>query len=140
MFIHTILQAFSPESPRTLTPLQLLNAWAPPIVWAVTIYLFSANSVLPGFSESLPDFVFKKSAHMFVYAVLYLLIHRALCLGLHTKSTTLRWKIAVFVCMIYALTDEFHQMLVPGRYGTFRDIGFDMLGVTTVLLKQHKYL
>lgn len=140
MHTQAFFKLFSPKYPGSLSIWGLLNAWLPPVIWAGSIFFLSSNGTLPGFDESIPDFIFKKSAHMFVYAGLYLLTHRALFLTVPTKSYIRSWKIAVFVCMIYACTDEFHQLLVPGRYGTLRDVGYDMLGVTTVLLKQHGYV
>ena len=140
MFIQALFRAFSPNYRPSRTLFSLLDAWLPTLLWAGLIYLFSANSVLPSFTQSLPDFIFKKSAHMFVYAVLYLLSYRAIRLTVSPKRHRIHWMLAVVVCMMYAVSDEFHQLLVPGRYGTLRDIGFDMLGVSTALLLQHRYL
>ena len=140
MSIHVLFRAFSPNYRPSRTLFSLLDAWLPTLLWVGLIYLFSANSVLPSFTQSLPDFIFKKSAHMFVYAVLYLLSYRAIRLTVSPKRHTIHWLLAVVVCMIYAVSDEFHQLLVPGRYGTLRDIGFDMLGVSAVVLLQHRYL
>lgn len=115
-------------------------AYSLPIVWASFIYFLSAQEVLPGFSVSIYDFIFKKSAHMFVYAVLYILLFRAYKKTNHTKITKKHYFVPVVISLIYALVDELHQSMVPGRYPTIRDAGYDMLGVLTVLLYQLKLL
>ena len=111
-----------------------VKAYAPAVTWAALIFALSSQSTLPGFEESVLNFVFKKSAHIVVYAVLYFLFFRAVTQT--TKPTTSpRWGIPLFLCLLYAVTDELHQSLVPGRYPTFRDIGYDMLGASVALLK-----
>ena len=116
-----------------------LKAWFTPIIWAAIIYSFSAQSVLPGFTISVADFLFKKSAHIFVYGVLYWLTLRALNKTTNQKSHQ-NWWLAMILCLIYAVSDEFHQANVPGRHPSFRDVGFDFLGVTLVFLKKFKYI
>jgi len=118
---------------------RLSEAYFPAAVWAVTIFLLSSQSTLPGLSVSTADFVFKKSAHMFVYAVLYFLLWRAMH---KTTSQTWkhRWLLPIIITLIYASVDEFHQVFVPGRFGTLRDIGYDMLGASIIFLRQYRYI
>ncbi len=113
-------------------------AFIPSVLWAVVIYLFSAQEVLPSFNISLYDFLLKKSGHMFVYAVLYVLLYQGFkkIKVDHTKT----WLYAFLLCLIYAVSDELHQSFVPGRYATLRDIGYDLLGASLVLLKKFKYI
>ncbi len=111
------------------------NAYLPPVLWGVLIFILSSQQTLPGFDESLWDFVFKKLAHITVYAVLYLLLFRAVQLTINTQKNFRYLTIPLAICLVYAVTDEFHQSLVPGRYPTFRDVGYDMLGASVALLK-----
>lgn len=115
-------------------------AYFAPIVWATFIFFLSAQEVLPGFTVSAYDFIFKKSAHMFVYAVLYLLLYRAYQKTNPKDQSTRIYLVPIVLAFIYALTDEFHQSTVPGRQPSFRDTGYDMLGVATVLLYQLKLI
>ena len=45
--------------------------------------------------------------------------------------------ISLLCCIFYACTDEFHQLFVPGRVGTIKDVSIDtagtILGITIVL-------
>ncbi|MEA2056934.1 MAG: VanZ family protein, partial [Patescibacteria group bacterium] len=71
-------------------------------------------------------------------AVLYFLLYQAFKqLGTKTKNI---WKKAFIISLIYALTDEFHQSLVPGRSATLRDVGFDFLGISLIILRKFKYI
>ncbi|AKM81195.1 MAG: Acetobutylicum phosphotransbutyrylase [Candidatus Pacebacteria bacterium GW2011_GWF2_38_9] len=115
-------------------------AYSVPTLWAAFIFVLSAQEVLPGFSVSVYDFIFKKSAHMFVYAILYLLLFRAYQKTNGKKITRKSYLFPLLISLIYSLTDELHQSTVPGRYPTLRDMGYDMLGVTTALLYQLKLI
>lgn len=35
---------------------------------------------------------------------------------------------AAAICFLYACSDEFHQLFVPGRAGQWRDVGIDSMG------------
>ncbi len=119
---------------------KLLNAYVPPVVWALIIFLLSSQSVIPGFAESPLDFIFKKSAHIFVYLVLYILIKRALDITMNKKSSKKHLFIPILACLVYAISDEFHQSLVPGRYATLRDVGYDMFGVGVAFLRKYDFI
>ncbi len=66
------------------------------------------------------DVLLKKGGHMVAYAVLAVLLLRAL--ETHTRTRKAAW-LAVGIAVLYAITDEYHQTFVPGRKGT----GIDML-------------
>ncbi len=98
--------------------------------------------MLQGFEIDTLDFIFKKSAHIFVYAVLYFLFLRASTLVLSPKLKHSNWVWIVPFCitMVYAISDELHQTFVPGRTGTIRDLGFDMIGMGLVFLYKYRYI
>lgn len=117
---------------------KLFKAFSPAALWAVVIYLFSAQEVLPGLSLSISDFLLKKTAHMFVFAVLYLLMLRGF--ALLGESPLRAWKKTALICLSYAILDELHQTIVPGRSGTVRDVGYDFLGISLAFLQKFKYI
>lgn len=118
----------------------VILAYLPPILWASIIFLFSSQTTLPGFEESAYDFILKKAAHIFVYFILYLLVFRGIHLTIHPQHKNTLLLLPFFICLFYAISDEFHQSFVPGRYSTLRDIGYDMLGVGIAFLKKYRYL
>lgn len=77
---------------------------------------------------------------MFVYAVLYILLWRGTWLLVTPKQQQIQWALPFLVACLYAITDEFHQSLVPGRSPTIRDLGFDVLGISTAFLWWYRYI
>lgn len=76
--------------------------------------------------------VIRKMAHMAEYALLagatfYFLYER------HLRGKKIYIPTWLF-CLVVAVTDEINQLSVAGREGAARDVGFDMLGVTLLLL------
>ena len=115
-------------------------AYLPSVLWAAVIFFLSNQESLPGFTISAIDFLFKKTAHMFVYAVLYLLLFRASQQSKTQFSNKNQYLVPLLICLLYSVSDEIHQSFVPGRFSTFRDMGYDMLGASAVLLYQLKLI
>lgn len=117
-----------------------LKLYLPVFLWAALIFSLSSQSSLLSFEASVLDFIFKKSAHMFVFAVLYLLIFRAYYLSKGKNLSKRNYWLPLLLCLLYSAIDELHQSFVPGRHPAVRDIGYDMLGVLTVLLYQQNFI
>lgn len=93
--------------------------FVPAIIWMVFIFFLSSQSTI-GIGETRTQrFLILKTFHLIEYAVLYVLIYFA------TNST----KKSIPLTYFYALSDEFHQSLVPGREGRFADTLIDFLGI-----------
>jgi hypothetical protein len=100
-----------------------LSLWLPVVVWAAVIFAFSAVPSL-GTGLGTWDLVLRKLAHMTEYAVLALLLARALGRALP----------AFAVGVAYAASDEFHQTFVRGREGRPLDVAIDSVGLAAGLL------
>ena len=112
---------------------RLVLLWGPLIVYMALIYLLSdqpkEGGVIPDFGNL--DLPVKKLGHFVEYAVLALLFLRALR---GTQSPTrqhLAW--AFTLTVLYAITDEYHQTLVPGRAGRWEDVVIDASGALLAL-------
>ena len=123
------------------------------VVWAIVIFTFSAKPgdesedqsikvgmtvchvFVPGFDNleeyeqtamaQKIDYPVRKTAHATEYAIL-----AGLVIGAFTVSA-IRWKnvlISVCISVLYAATDEFHQLFVPGRSGRITDVLIDGCG------------
>ncbi len=102
------------------------------------IFFLSSQKVLPSLEVSFYDFLFKKGAHIFVYGFLYFLFYRSF-LVLNNNYLDLKFHFLIFIiCLLYALSDEFHQLFVFGRQASIRDIGFDFIGMLIAFLKLQK--
>ena len=65
----------------------------------------------------------RKLAHMTEYALLYMSAVLAL-------STIKKARVIAFAfCVIFAITDEIHQLFVPGRVGCVTDVLIDTIGI-----------
>lgn len=102
-----------------------LKLWLPAIAWMGVIFAFSSMPINHGKEFSWIDFIFKKTAHVTEYAILYFLVWRA---------SSKAFAVSLILCIIYSLTDEWHQTFTPGREGTLRDVGFDSLGALIMLI------
>jgi len=95
-----------------------LSLWLPVIVWAAVIFTFSS---IPSLNTGLGtwDTILRKGAHMTEYAILGLLLLRALG----------REFPALAVGIAYAITDELHQHFVRGRHASPIDVAIDTVGL-----------
>lgn len=119
---------------------KFIEIWIFPSLWMGLIFFFSSRSVLPSLHLSFYDFIFKKSAHMFVYAVLYWLFYRSVFRKNHGKIQNYHFYLILFFCLIYAFSDEYHQSFVEGRTAKLGDVGYDFLGMLTVFLKLKNFI
>ena len=96
-----------------------LSLWLPVIVWAAVIFTFSS---IPSLNTGLGtwDTILRKGAHMTEYAILGLLLLRALGRELP----------ALAVGIAYAITDELHQHFVRGRHASPIDVAIDTVGLS----------
>jgi VanZ family protein len=100
-----------------------LALWLPVLAWAAVIFGISA---IPSPSTGLGewDTVLRKGAHMVEYAVLAVLLWRALRDRLA----------ALLIAVAYAGTDELHQAFVRGRHASPVDVAFDGIGAAAGLV------
>ncbi|MBP3240594.1 MAG: VanZ family protein [Oribacterium sp.] len=79
------------------------------------------------------DFFVRKAAHATEYAVLGMLL--SLSVGEFAECSFRERQRAAFIFgAFYAVTDELHQIFVPGRAGLLRDVLIDSAGVLAGLL------
>ncbi|KAF1086286.1 VanZ like family protein [Sporotomaculum syntrophicum] len=72
--------------------------------------------------------IIRKNAHFFVYLILGILVINALRRsGVHGYRSVV---ITVGVCALYAISDEIHQLFVPGRGGQVKDVFIDSAGAS----------
>jgi len=86
------------------------------------------KKVIPTLSINIEGFhhIMRKNAHFFIYAVLGLLVDK----GLKSSEITgcRRFGLAVIICVLYAISDEVHQVFIPGRAGQIGDVFIDSIG------------
>ena len=101
-----------------------LLLWAPVVIQMALIFGASSASD-PG---PLPPHVSDKTAHFAAYAVLALLLIRALAGGRAEGMTWRRALLAIALTTAYGASDEFHQRFTPGRTSDLLDLTADAIG------------
>lgn len=70
--------------------------------------------------------IVRKNAHFFAYLVLGILMNNAIRLnGVQGFKGIL---LALVICILYAISDEVHQLFVSGRSGQVKDVLIDSAG------------
>jgi VanZ family protein len=88
------------------------------------IFTLSSISRLPEPPGGLSD----KGAHIIEYAGLALLVLRALAAGRMGDVLLPAAIVGTVIATAYGLTDEIHQLFVPGRQCDVRDLAADTIG------------
>ncbi|MEN1967797.1 VanZ family protein [Lentibacillus sp. N15] len=123
--------------------------WAAVVVWMAIIFYLShepasdsnelstgvldavvsvVEKVAPHSEFNMVEFhhIIRKCAHFLAYLLLGMLVFHALRRsGMYGYRITL---IALLTSVLYASTDEVHQLFVPGRSGEIRDVLIDSAG------------
>lgn len=116
--------------------------WVFVILWMAFIFMFSNESgiqsthssqfwvstlnhyvqiFLPNLSIATMTLFIRKGAHIFLYFVLGILVSNAV-----ENSKWLFY--TILICLLYACTDEIHQLFIIGRSGNIYDVFIDMIG------------
>lgn len=73
--------------------------------------------------------IVRKSAHASIYFVLSIFVMNFIFI-VKKENKFKYYLVGIFICFLYACTDEFHQLYVPGRTGRFTDALIDTLGAS----------
>ena len=124
------------------------------IIWMVLIFVMSSfsadkSSMQSGFivniisnilnikNVSLLTSIVRNMAHFTEFLILGVLVHNYLC----CSDKVIVY--SIIFCMAYAISDELHQILVPGRSFQIEDILIDVLGsiigITIFNICKHKF-
>ena len=123
--------------------------WIFVILWMALIFYLShqpateSNGLSTGITEKIIEMVEKiapaininlgrlnhivrKNAHFFAYLILGILVTN----GLRNNEIIgfKGFRLALLICVLYAISDEVHQLFVPGRGGQVRDVVLDSIG------------
>jgi VanZ family protein len=96
------------------------------------IFWLSSQSALIEIEDEMQEKAVFKAAHIIAYAVLAWFWWRALA-----PQRQISWTIfsSVFaLTTLYGISDEIHQLFVPGRYGRVADVLFDASGALAMIL------
>jgi len=103
----------------------VLGAWAAPAAWCLLLFTLSSVPFRAG-SEGFPGA--DKVVHLAEYAVLGLLVARALLRTDPARRRGRAFALAAAMAGAYGLTDELHQAFVPERAFEVGDLAADAAG------------
>ena len=114
------------------------------LIWMTIIFIMSSFDSVESSNQSnfivdiianifkienieLLSFIIRKLAHYTEYLILGFLV-----INMFTKNNINNlYLISIILCIIYATSDEIHQIFVPGRACQLRDILIDSIGSIT---------
>jgi len=119
------------------------------IIWMIIIFMFSSQTgsesqyvsdalinktvcINNSCNFDLVSFLIRKLAHFTLYFILGILVF------INTKRSKEDILNAILFCIIYAFTDEMHQMLISNRSGELRDILIDSIGSYLGIILNYK--
>jgi len=129
------------------------------VLWMSLIFYFShqpatqSNGLSTGITERIIEMVerlapkidfdirsmnhlIRKNAHFFIYLVLGLLLSNSLK---NSKVEDRKGFIfALLISILYAISDEVHQLFVPGRGGQAKDVIIDSMGSLLGIILYYK--
>ena len=133
---------------------RFVRYWMPAILWMAIIFLGSTDILsaehtsrflvpflrwldpqisLAGLAQI--QFAVRKLGHLTEYAILAMLLWRALRGGDRWKmKMSILFCIAALACAVFAASDEFHQSFVPSRTASSIDVMIDIGGALIGLL------
>lgn len=77
------------------------------------------------------SFYLSKTAHFFEYGIL---CYFCFLTFFNLKKYKLRYIISLIICLLYAISDEYHQFFSSGRNPRVQDVMIDFLGALTMVL------
>ena len=88
--------------------------------------------------QAIIETVFRKLAHFCLYTAggILILLHINLYKITGKRKILTSW----FLGTAYAVTDEIHQLFIPGRSGEIRDVCIDSLGIIIGIILLFKFL
>lgn len=88
----------------------------------------------PGDFAPLPPFAgLDKLLHVIVYSILAGTFLYGLQPFVHNSNRSVIAVVIVLFCIIYGISDEFHQSFIPGRFSSIWDVLADGLGALLVV-------
>ena len=114
------------------------------LIWMIFIFIMSSFNASESSAQSniivnfisnifninnieLISLIIRKLAHFTEYFILGILTYNLI------KKYRKKYYIAIIICIIYAISDEIHQIFIPGRSCQITDILIDSIGAITAI-------
>ena len=95
-----------------------------------------ADGGIEALAESINHFI-RKTAHFMIFLIFGVLVFLLSGCYKDIKPSLL---ISLAVCFLYAVSDEVHQIFIPGRAGMIKDVFLDFSGSVTGIFLLYLYI
>ncbi len=112
--------------------MKFIKLWLPVILWCLFIFIISHQPDLRSDLPKVWDTIFRKLIHIVEFGALTILFFRALR-GYGVIVARGLFFASVF-SLLYAISDEYHQIFIQGRLGSPLDVGIDSIGIIVAAL------
>ena len=106
------------------------NKWLPVIGWMALIFFGSSLPSTSVSENTILDIIIHKIAHLLEYSVL----------GFFSMRAAGKRYLLLAIPIVFAATDEIHQLFVPSRQGRLHDFLIDSSGVLLGAFIYHSYI
>ena len=96
----------------------------PSLFVAIAIFLVSH---IPGEEFDVPRSIPSVRLDFVYHITVYFILATSICFGLKARSVNTNL-IVIVIAFAYGISDELHQIYVPGRSPTITDVMFDLVG------------
>lgn len=133
-FLLIIVFVSSGQTAEQQSLIPTLEKWLPnrPLESFLTIFQIPYWGILVSIEERgyypFVEFLIRKGTHFLYFGIIGLAIYAALP---KFKNRTMA---AIFLTMLFAIADEFHQSFTSGRTASAQDVMLDTAGAITALL------
>jgi VanZ family protein len=114
-----------------------LGRWLPSIVWMGIIYYLSSQTGddLGGWLSQIQRLIPFMEGFDWGHFVSYFLLALTFAWALERRNLSWGHKaLVVLFCVLYGITDEFHQSFIPGRTPDVMDLRNDAIGAALAML------
>ena len=96
----------------------------------IPVSSLGAEEFIHNIAEKINHYI-RKLAHFTAYLILGILVYNLLLCYFKNKKSLI---LTLVICLLYAISDEIHQLFVPGRAGQIKDVLIDFSGATLGVL------
>jgi VanZ family protein len=120
--------------------MKVVRLWGPVIIWMVVIFILSGRQSISVSKDYWLNFLFFKTLHVIEYAILFIFYIRGMSDFWSNEKVVNKYAIAFLLTILYAVTDETHQLFVSTREGRVRDVIIDTAGTVLAWISITKLL
>ena len=117
--------------------MRTIVSWLPSVAWMAVIFYLSSRTGddVGGWLDEVRRYVPMMESFDWGHFISYFILALTFLWGIRPKRVTFRVQlVVVLLCVLYGITDEYHQSFIPGRTPDAADIRNDAVGAALAML------